>query len=332
MRSKYGPHARGAALCLAMLFGMAAANAAENPSEYPSRPIHIIVPFSPGGASDFAIRVVQEDLSKILGKSVVIDNRPGAAGNIGMQAAAMAEPDGYTLFFGNVGTVAINPYFYPKLPVNPTRDFIPVSLVSETPGILVASGKFPPNSMKEMIAYVKAHPGQVNYAAAGISTLNTLEMKQFARTTGLNMTEVPYRGGAGPAVVDLIAGTTQMMFVTLSSATQHVKAGQLKAYAVTTKKRADALPNVPSMEELGFPEGVSSSWQGLFARAGTPAPIIAKLHAAVLKALADPTVKKRMEASGMTPIESKTPDEFKAFIAGESAKWGKLAKEVAPKK
>ena len=331
MRSVYGPPLRGALLCLALLSGMTTANA-ESASDYPSRAIHIIVPFSPGGASDFAIRIIQENLSKALGRSVVVDNRPGAAGNIGLQAAVMAAPDGYTLFFGNVGTIAINPSFFKQLKVKPERDFMPISLVSETPGILVASAKFAPNSMKEMIAFVKAHPGEVNYGASGISSLNTLEMEQFARNAGLKMTQVAYRGGAGPAVIDLMAGTTQMMFVTLSSATQHVKSGQLKAYAVTTVKRTSMLPDVPSMQELGFPESVSSSWQGLFARAGTPAPIVAKLHAAVLKALADPVIKTRMEAAGMEPIASKTPEEFKTFIAGESAKWGTLAKELVSKK
>lgn len=331
MKSVNGPRMRGVMLFLAMLLGTAAANAAENPNNYPSRPIHIIVPFSPGGASDFAIRLVQHDLSKALHQSIVVNNRPGASGNIGMQAAATAAPDGYTLFFGNVGTNAINPHFYKHLSVKPKRDFIPISLVSETPVILVASTKFPPNSMKGMIAYVRAHPGEVNYGATGISSLSTLEMEQFARNAGLKMTQVPYRGGAGPAVIDLIAGTTQVMFTSLSSAAAQVKSGQLKAYAVTTKKRVSALPNVPSMAELGHPESISSAWQGLFAPAGTPAPIIAKLHAAVLKAVADPTVKARMGASGMMPIASKTPDDFKTFVASESAKWGHLAMELATK-
>lgn len=297
-------------------------------SNYPSRPIHIIVPFSPGGASDFAIRLIQQDLSQTLGQSIVIDNRSGAAGNIGMEAAAMAEPDGYTLFFGNVGTISINPYFYPHLRVKPDRDFIPISVVSETPGILVASTKFPPNSMKEMIAYVKAHPGAVNYAASGISTLNTLEMEQFAQIVGLKMTLVPYKGGAGPAVIDLIAGNVQMMFVTLSSASAYVKDKKLKAYAVTTKERVAAMPEVPSMQELGYPESVSTSWQGLFARAGTPQPIVSKLHAAVVKAMLDPKVKKLMTTAGMLPTWSKTPGDFKVLLAAESKKWGRLVKQI----
>ena len=340
MKAVNEPRARGALpfllllllLLLPLLLPAAAAARADDVKNYPSRPIHIIVPFSPGGASDFAIRLIQQDLSNALGQSIVIDNRPGAAGNIGMETAAMAEPDGYTLFFGNVGTISINPHFYKNLRVKPDRDFVPISVVSETPGILVASAKFAPNSMKEMVAYVKAHPGKVNYGAAGISTLNTLEMEQFTRNAGLKMTQVPYKGGAGPAVIDLIAGNVQMMFVTLSSASQHVKAGELKAYAVTTKERVAMMPNVPSMQELGYPESVSTSWQGLFARAGTPQPIVDKLHAAVLKAMADPKVKKLMDTAGMLPTWSKTPGDFKTFLAGESKKWAKLVQELSAKK
>ena len=165
---------------------------------------------------------------------------------------------------------------------------MPVSLAAETPGIVVASEKFPPNSLKEMIAYAKANPGKINYAAAGVSTLNTLAMEQFRHRLGLQMTQVPYKGGAGPAVVDLLAGNVDVMFVTLSSAAQFVKAGKLKGFAVTRKERVATLPDVPTVVELGFPEDVSGSWQGLFAVKGTPAPIVAKLHAAVLKAMADP--------------------------------------------
>lgn len=288
---------------------------------YPTKPIHIIVPFAPGGASDFAIRLIQPGLQAALGQQLVIDNRSGAAGSVGMEAAAHATPDGYTLFLGNIGTIAINPHFFPDLTVKPQRDFIPISLAAETPGIVIASNKFAPNSLKEMIAYAKAHPGKVNYAAAGVSTLNTLSMEQFRHRLGLKMTQVPYKGGAGPAVIDLMAGNVDVMFVTLSSAVQFVKAGKLKAFAVTTVRRVPQLPDVPSMAELGFPDDVSSSWQGLFAVAGTPAPIVARLHAAVLKAMADPEVRQHMIVASMTPTASPTPEDFATFVAAESDKW-----------
>jgi tripartite-type tricarboxylate transporter receptor subunit TctC len=313
-------------LCLVMFSG--AARAAEDSAGYPVRPIHIIVPFAPGGASDFAIRLIQPGLQQALGQQLVIDNRSGAAGNVGMEAAARSAPDGYTLFLGNIGTMSINPHFFPDLTVVPERDFIPISIASETPGIVVASTKFAPNSLQELIAYAKAPPGKINYAAAGISTLNTLAMEQFRRRLGLDMAQVPYKGGAGPAIIDLIAGNVDVMFVTLSSAAEFVKAGKLKALAVTTRERVASLPDVPTVVELGFPEDVSSSWQGLFAVTGTPQPIVARLHAAVVKAMADPDVRKHMIGASMLPTSSPTPDDFKDFVAADSAKWKRVVKQM----
>jgi tripartite-type tricarboxylate transporter receptor subunit TctC len=325
------PHVTGLVLCLMAQLGAVKAAVAEDAANYPSRPVHIIVPFAPAGATDLTIRMLQAGLTHALGQQVVIDNRPGAAGNIGMEAAARAAPDGYTLFCGNVGTVSINPHFFPDLTVVPERDFAPISLASETPGVLVASAKFAPNSLKEMIDYIKARPGKVNYASAGVSTLNTLEMESFRRTAGLEMTQVPYKGGAGPAIADLIGGHVDVMFVTASAAVAHVKSGSLKAYAVSARERVALLPEVPTVLELGFPESVSSSWQGLFAVAGTPQPIIAKLHAAVLLAMADPNVQKLMNQGGMLPTTSQTPEEFKAYLAADSAKWKRVVKDTGAK-
>lgn len=299
--------------------------------DYPSRPIQIIVPFAPGGATDIAARLLQPGLEQALGQSLVIENKSGAAGNIGMELAARAAPDGYTLFFGNIGTVAINPQFYPNLKVNPERDFAPISRVSDTPGIFVARPDFPTSSLNDMAAYVKAHPGKVNYAAAGISTLNTLEMMQFEKLAGLQMTQVPYKGGAGPAIVDLMGGHVDVMCVTYSSAAPYVQAGKLKAFAVTTERRLDSMPDVPTVAELGFPESVSSSWQGLFAIAGTPQSIIDKLHAAVVSALGDAKVREHMIAAGMLPNPSVSPAEFKSYIATETAKWGEIVHDVGAK-
>ena len=312
---------------LALLLAPALASA----DDYPSRLIQIIVPFAPGGATDIAARLLQPGLEQALGQSLVIENKSGAAGNIGMELAARAAPDGYTLFFGNIGTVAINPQFYPDLKVKPERDFVPISRVSDTPGIFIARPGFPANSLREMASYVKAHPGKVNYAAAGISTLNTLEMMQFEKLAGLNMTQVPYKGGAGPAIVDLMGGHVDLMCVTFSSASAYVQAGKLKAFAVTTEKRLDSMPDVPTVAELGYPESVSSSWQGLFAVAGTPQPIVAKLYAAIVRALADQKVREHMIAAGMLPNPSASPEEFKAYIATETAKWGRVARDVGAK-
>jgi tripartite-type tricarboxylate transporter receptor subunit TctC len=232
------------------------------------------------------------------------------------------------LFFGNVGTVSIDPNFFPQLTVKPERDFVPLSLAGETPGILVASPKFPPNTLKEMVAYAKAHPGKINYGVAGISTLNSLAMEQFRRSAGLQMTQVPYKGGAGPGLLDLIAGNIDMMLVTLSAASSHVKSGQLKALAITTRERNPLFPDVPSLAEQGYPEAVSSSWQGLFAIAGTPQPIVAKLHAAVVKAMADPQTRKLMTDAGILTTTSTSPEEFKKFLADEAAKWTSVVAQV----
>lgn len=328
MKATSGSRVAGALLFLLALFGMTQARAAD---DYPTRPVRVIVPFAPGGASDLAMRMVQPGMGQALGQQVIIDNRGGAAGNIGMEVAARSAPDGYTLFFGNVGTTAINPNFYKDLAVKPERDFIPVSIAAETAGILVASTKFPPNNVKEMIEYVKARPGKVNYGAAGISTLNALEMEQFRRKAGLDMQQVPYKGGAGPALNDLVAGVTDVMFVTFSAAVGHVTSGKLKALAVTTPKRLEQLPNVPTMVEQGFPDNVSSSWQGLFAVAGTPQPIVDKLHAAVVKAMSDPKTRELMNGAGMIASSSQSPAAFKAFVAAETVKWNKVVTDLGAK-
>jgi tripartite-type tricarboxylate transporter receptor subunit TctC len=318
-----------------LLFGLLAAipfaKAAEDPAHYPTKPIRVIVPFAPGGATDITMRMIQPALSERLGQQLIIDNRGGAAGNIGMEVAARAVPDGYTLFLGNVGTVAINPNFYRDLNVVPERDFIPVSLASETAGVVVANPQFPPNSLTEMVAYVKARPGKINYASSGISSQNTLEMEQFRKAAGLDMTQVPYKGGAGPALNDLVAGHVDVMFVTLSAASGHVKSGKLKALAVTTRKRLEQLPEVATMAEQGFPENVSSSWQGLFAIAGTPRPIVAKLHAAVIEAIKDEKTRRLMTDAGMIPSASETPEAFKTFVASETAKWKAVVQSIGAK-
>ena len=318
---------RGAFLGLLMTVAACGLCAAED-ANYPSKPVHIIVPFAPGGATDVALRLLQPSLTQALGQPLVIDNRGGASGTVGMELAAHAQPDGYTLFFGNVGTVSIDPNFFPELSVHPERDFVPISLAGETPGILVASTKFPANSLKEMVAYAKAHPGKINYGAAGISTLNSLAMEQFRRSAGLAMTQVPYKGGAGPALLDLIAGNVDVMLVTLSAASSHVKNGQLKALAVTTRERVALLPNVPTLSEQGYPEAVSSSWQGFFAIAGTPQEIVVKLHAAVVKAMAEPEAHKHLAEAGILPTSSPSPESFRDFLAAEAANWQRAVKDA----
>jgi tripartite-type tricarboxylate transporter receptor subunit TctC len=321
----------GVLAVLCTVVGLSGVQAAEDPAKYPSQPIRMIVPFAPGGASDFAARLLQPDMSEFLGKQIVIENRAGAAGNVGMDVAARATPDGYTIFLGNVGTVCINPFLFSDLTVKPDKDFIGVSVVAETPGLLIANPKFPPNNAKEFVEYVKARQSQINFASPGSGSLNRLEMELFRKNAGLDMTHIPYKGGAGPAVADIIGGHVSVMFVTISSAINHVKEGRLKALGVTTRERVASIPNVPTLLEQGFPDNVSASWQGILVPAGTPRPIVEKLHAATLKAMANATLQKRYAEAGVIAATSKTPEEFKKYIDVESAKWSRVIKETGAK-
>ena len=310
-----------------LMAGLGAANA-QGAGTYPSQPIRMIVPFAPGGASDFAARLLQPGMSQHLGQQIVVENRAGAAGNVGMDVAARAAPDGHTIFLGNVGTISINPSLFKDLTVKPEKDFAPVTLVAETPGLMIAHPKFPPNSVKELVDYVKKNPGKVNFASPGSGSLNRLEFEVFRKNAGLDMTHIPYKGGAGPATADIIGGHVEVMFVTISSAINHVKGGRLKALAVSTKERVPSLPDVPTMSELGFPDNVSSSWQGVLVPAGTPRPVIDKIHAAVLHAMSDAKVRERMTEAGVFPVTSKSPEEFKSYLDAEAAKWSRVVKET----
>ena len=294
---------------------------------YPQKPVRMIVPFAPGGASDFAARIISPRLAEALGQPIVVDNRAGASGNIGMEAAAKAAADGYTIFLGNIGTISINPAVFPSLGVQPSKDFIPVSLVAELPSVLVAHPSLPANTIGEFVAMAKSKPGELNFASPGSSTMNRLEMEQFMKTAGMKMVHVPYKGGAGPAVTGLLGNETHVMFVTLSSAIAFVKAGKLKALAVTSSKRIEALPQVPTTVESGYPDLVTSSWQGVFVPAGTPRAVVAKLHEALVKVLGLPEVKEQFATSGVTATASKTPEEFAAYVAAESERWGRVARE-----
>jgi len=310
------------ALMLALLPALAFGQAS-----YPNRPIRMIVPFAPGGASDFVARILSPKLSELLGQQIVVDNRPGASGNIGMELAAKAPADGYTIYLGNIGTIAINPAIFPNLALNPTKDFIPISLVADVPSILVANPSVPANSVAEFVALAKSKPGELNFGSPGSSTLNRLEMEHFMKLANLKIVHIPYKGGAGPAVIGLLGGETQVMFVTLSSAISFIQAGKLKALGISTAKRIDALPQVPTMAEAGYPEMVSSSWQGVFVPAGTPRPILDKLHAALLATLDSPEIKQRFAGGGVNVVTSKTSEDFISFVGAETARWGKVAKE-----
>jgi tripartite-type tricarboxylate transporter receptor subunit TctC len=296
-------------------------------ASYPNRSIRMIVPFAPGGASDFVARIISPKLGEMLGQAIVIENRPGASGNIGMEAAAKAPADGYTIYLGNIGTIAINPAIFQNLSINPQKDFIAVTLVAGVPSILIAIPTIPASTVAELVALAKSKPGELNFASPGSSTLNRLEMERFMKLANLNIVHIPYKGGAGPAVAGMLGGETQVMFVTLSSAISFIQAGKLTALGISTTKRVDALPQVPTMVEAGYPDMVSSSWQGVFVPAGTPRPILQKLHAALLATMDSPEIRQRFAGGGVDVVTSKTAEDFAAFVAAETARWGKVAKE-----
>ena len=294
---------------------------------YPNKPVKMIIPFAPGGASDFVGRIVQPNLSELLGQQVVIENRPGASGNIGVEAGARSAPDGYTIVLGNVGSIAINPGVFPKLAADPLKDLVAVTQVVDVPGVLVAHPAFPPNSVKEFVAYAKANPGKVNYASPGSGSQNRLEMEKLRSAAGgLDMVHVPYKGGAGPAVSALVAGETHLMFVTASSAMPMIKSGRLKVLAVAAPKRLEPLPDVPTMGEAGYPTFQTGSWQGVFVPAGTPKEVVERLYAATVKTMQAREVRERLSQGGVEVVTSASPAAFEQFVADETARWGKAAK------
>jgi len=310
---------------LFLLLGSAAF--AEDASNYPIRPITMIVPFAPGGASDFVARNIQPGVSQILGQQMVIDNRVGASGVVGTEAAARAAPDGYTAFLANVGTISINPAVFSNMHVKPDKELAPVSICADTPSILITRADFPANSVGELVAYVKANQGKVTFASPGSSTLNRLEMEVFKKDAGLQMVHVPYKGGAAPAVTDVLAGHVDVMFTTISSAMELVRQRKVKALAVTTKERMADLPELPTMYELGWKNLVTSSWQGVLVPTGTPRPIVEKLRNAIASILAEPEIQQRMRASGVIAVSSKSPEEFQAYMDAETAKWTKVIQD-----
>ena len=296
---------------------------------YPNKPVKMIIPFAPGGASDFVGRIIQPNLSELLGQQVVIENRPGASGNIGVEAGARSAPDGYTIVLGNVGSIAINPGVFPKLAADPLKDLVAVTQVVDVPGVLVANPAFPPNSVKEFVAYAKANPGKVNYASPGSGSQNRLEMEKLRNAAGgLDMVHVPYKGGAGPAVAALAAGETHLMFVTASSAMPLIKSGRLKVLAVAAPKRLEPLPDVPTMGQAGFPTFETGSWQGVFVPAGTPKEVVDLLYAATVRTMQAREVRERLAHGGVEVVTSASPAAFEKFVADETARWGKAAKQA----
>jgi tripartite-type tricarboxylate transporter receptor subunit TctC len=295
---------------------------------YPTRPIILIVPFAPGGASDFIARILQPKLSASLGQQVVVENREGGAGNVAMDYASRRDPDGYSVFIGNVGAIAINPSLFPDLTVKPAEDFIPVSILTEVPSLLIASAKLPATDVRQAVAHAQANPGKVNFASPGAGSLNRLEMEMLKRDAKIDVVHVPYNGSSTPAMMDIMGGHVDMLFLTATTAINQVKDGRVKGIGVTSAERMPLLPDVPTLAEQGYPNIVSSSWQGMFVQKGTPQPIIDKLRAAVNEALKDPEILARIAEGGGRAVGSASEEEARAFIVAETQRWGDLVRST----
>ena len=312
---------------LFVLLALSAAAAAAQP--YPSKPIRLVVPFPAGGTTDILAREVGQRLSLSLGQPVVIDNRPGAAGNIGSELVAKSAPDGYTLLMATVGTHAINPNLYARIPYDHVKDFAPVVLVAGVPNVLEVTPSLPVHSVADLIKLAKEKPGQINFASSGSGTSIHLSGELFKTMAGVDMTHVPYKGSA-PAITDLIGGQVQVMFDNLPSSLQQIKAGKLRAIAVTSAQRAPALPDVPTIAESGLPGFEATSWFGIVAPAGTPPTIIARINADVNQWLQSPEAKEKLLAQGAVAAGG-SPEQFAAYIHAETEKWARVVKASGAK-
>jgi tripartite-type tricarboxylate transporter receptor subunit TctC len=311
---------RAAAGALAIAAALAAPAQA---ADYPSRPVTLVVAFTPGGPSDVLARIVGKKMGDILGQTFVIENRPGAGGNIAAEYVSHAAPDGYTLLMGNNSILATNEALYKTLKYKPEA-FEPITLVGTQANILVVNPKVPAHSLKELIALCKSEPGKINFASSGHGAAAHLAGELFKTEAKVDIVHVPYKGAA-PALQDVIAGNDQMMFATAASVIGHIKSGQVRALAVTTLKRTALLPDVPTMDEAGLPGFEASTWHGLVTPAGTPRELITKLHDAAVKALNDATVRASLEKLGVDVVGD-TPQEFAAYIKSEIPKWTAIVK------
>ena len=286
---------------------------------YPSKPIRLVVPFTPGGSTDILARAIGQELAKAWGQSVIVDNVPGAGGAIGAEKVAKAAPAGYTLLMGHIGTLAVNPSLYPKLPYNPVKDFAPVAWVARVPNVLVVHPSVPAKNVLELVALAKAKPGQLNYGSGGNGSAANLATEYFKLQTGASLVHIPYRGTA-PAVTDLMGGQIQLLFTGAPAVLGQIKNGQLRALAVSSPKRLDALPDLPTVAESGYKGFEADQWYGVVAPAGTPRDIVAKLNVQINKSLGSPELKSRFSNEGAI-AEQTPPEAFGAHIVREIARW-----------
>ena len=314
--------------CCALIILSAAAAAAvpqaADAQQYPAKPIRMIVPFTPGGSTDVIARVIAHKLSETMGVQVLIDNRPGAGGNIGVELTAKSPPDGYTLVMGHIGTMAVNPTLYKRLPYDPVRDFAPVALVALVPNLLAIHPALPVKTPKELIALARANPGRLNYGSSGAGGTPYLACEYLKLAAKLDITHVPYKGAA-PMAADLAAGQVEMTITGIPSLLPFVRSNRVRVLAVTSAQRIAFMPNVPTLAETVLPGFEAISWYGVLAPAATPKDIVARLNAEIVKAAANPDTAERLSAEGANPSAG-TPEQFGAFIKSEIVRWGKVIK------
>ncbi len=314
------------AVASALLLATGALFAAQG--DYPSRPLRMIVPFQPGGASDFVGRIIQPKLSEELGQNIVVENRVGASGYVGVETAAKATPDGYTFLLGNIGTMAINASVFPKFKVKPLQAFIGVSQVVDVPGMVVVHPSLPVKTIKEFIDYAKARPGKLNFSASGAGSNSRLAMEYFMRQAGIKVVMVAYKGGAGGASLGVVQGEVQMTILTSSSLLPFIRNGRLRAIGVIAPNRLSAAPDVPTMKESGFPDLVVGSWQGIYVPTGTPQAVVKRLFPAVVNTMKDPEVVRRLGTASAAAITSASPADFRKFWLSEHNRWAKVVKDI----
>jgi tripartite-type tricarboxylate transporter receptor subunit TctC len=321
MQANISRRATVRSLAFAALAVGAAPEQAHAPAS-PAQPVTIVVPFAPGGGTDIGTRIVAQKLSQLWGQSVVVDNRGGAGGNLGLEIVSRAKPDGYTLMTGNVGTQSINPTLYKKLSYNPDTAFVPIGLFAELPFVMAATTSLPANNAREFVALAKAAPDKYTYASSGAGGSPHLSGETFKIATGTKILHVPYKGG-GAAMTDLISGNVHLLFASVLETSAHIKAGKLKALAITSKQRVAALPDVPTLEEAGVTGAESGSWLGLLAPAGTPKEIVDKVSQDLQKVLAMPDVQQQLLAQGAV-ARGGSPADFASLIAADRKKYARI--------
>jgi tripartite-type tricarboxylate transporter receptor subunit TctC len=320
---------RNAIATLVFAFAALAAPSPVAAQAWPTKPVRFIVPYPPGGTSDILARTIGQKLGDALGQTIVVENKPGANGNVGAELVAKSAPDGYTFLLADIGAIAISPSVYPTLQYDPVKDFSPVTMVAYSPHILAVHPSVPAQSVAELIALAKAKPGKLNYAASSTGSAPHLAGVEFAARTGVDWAYIPYKGGA-QAITDVVGGQADVLFNGMLATYPHVKSGKLRILAVSSANRVGSIPDVPTVAEQGLPGFETGSWQGILAPAGTPRDIVAKLGAEVGKILQTPDMKERLAAQG-AEVRLMSPDEFGTFIRREKDRWAKVVKDAGIK-